>query len=583
MSRCREVSLDSDDAALPLIEGIDDDKRGSHGRHSRARSLRWRILLIALAHLPLIAIQALRCWQRPYERYAPLALLAALVFIRRDAASLGPLEPGDRRLASGLLAGAWAMLAVACVLASYWLGAVAALGASAAAAYAAGGSRLVRALWPAWAFLAMAIPLPLGLDHAVMVGLQSGTTRCASLILDMMGVYHVQQGGTFLLIDRRLATAFPNSSMHSLFAVVVLTAFLVVWRRRPTIWVITLVEVAVVWVVLCDILRAVAMTALAARRHIDTGSGWRREALGLAAVALSLGLILSTDRLFRLLADTYRLLAVGPGRPSPRPWRLPDVSGASRRFFRELSTDWGFLSGREPDDPATTRLPDLRRTALASWGLTAAYGALLVAQPFLLRTFVADEVLRPKMPGWFAVLKADDLPASYEGGFRRQAMATERPARGAMGAFSDRWVYRWENRRATISLDGPFRGWYDPTAQYELLNWTAGAWSLRPAEPAKPDTLTVQLERPGRQAELFVSGFDDRGRPVRPREVAGRLVNLLFERTDALTQPRGYQVRMLVEGATAMSASEREQALAFFRGARTLIHEHGPGGSRVAR
>jgi hypothetical protein len=550
-------------------------------------SLRWRILLIALAHLPLIAIQALRCWQRPYERYAPFALLAALVLVRRDAARLGPLEPGDRRLATSLLAGAWAMLAVACVLASYWLGAVAALGASAAAAYAAGGSRLVRALWPAWAFLVMAIPLPLGLDSAVMVGLQSGTTRCASLVLDMMGVYHVQQGGTFLLVDRRLAPAFPSSSMHSLFAVVVFTAFLVVWRRRPTIWVLTLVEVAVVWVVLCDILRAVAMTALAARRHIDTGSGWRREALGLAAVALSLGLILSTDRLFRLLADTYRLLAVGPGRPSPRPWRLPEVPGASRRIFRGLSASRGFLSGsaREPDDPSTTRLPDPRRTALASWGLTAAYGVLLAAQPFLLRTFVADEVLRPKMPGWFAALKADDLPASYEGGFRRQAMTTKWPPRGAMGAFSDRWVYRWESRRVTISLDGPFRGWYDPTAQYELLNWTAGAWSLPPAEPAKPDTLTVQLERPGRQAELFVSGFDDRGRTVPPREVAGRLVlvNLLFERIDALTQPRGYQIRMLVEGATAMSASEREQALAFFRGACALIHEHGPGGGRVAR
>ena len=97
------------------------------------------VVILVLAHLPLLALQARLTWEYPHYRFFPLVPIGAGWLAVRAGRRLGPLEPGPVRPAAWLLGGCWAVLAGACLIGSAWLGAVATLVSTAALLYAIGG------------------------------------------------------------------------------------------------------------------------------------------------------------------------------------------------------------------------------------------------------------------------------------------------------------------------------------------------------------------------------------------------------------------------------------------------------------
>ncbi len=338
------------------------------------------VVLIVLAHLPLLALLARITWERSHYRFFPLVPIGAGWLAVRAGRRLGPLAPGPGRPVAWLLGGCWALLACACLTGSSWLGGVATLGATAAVIYAVGGGALLRPLLPAWGLLLLAIPPPLELDQQVIGTLQTAVSRVSSSVLDLMGVFHLRQGNVIRLADRPLLIEEACSGIHSLFAVLAGMAFLAIWCQRSLARGLALLAAAVTWVILGNILRIVTVVLLAARWQIDVASGWSHEALGLAVFALALGLTVSTDNLISFFVDLRTLPQQG--------WQegLIEEPGAAAAAAPLA------LPEPIPHHPtsAPTRLPDLRRTALAAWPLAAAYGALLLAQPMLIGILIQD-------------------------------------------------------------------------------------------------------------------------------------------------------------------------------------------------
>jgi exosortase len=527
------------------------------------------VTVLVLAHLPMLALQARLTWDYPHYRFFPLAVLGAGVLAARPARRLGPLVPGSGGRAVCSLGGSWALLAVACLIGSPWLGTVAALGAAAAVAYSVGGGRLARALLPAWGLLVLALPPPVRLDGQLIGLLQAAATRCSSRVLDLMGVFHLREGNVIRLADRPLLVEEACSGVHSLFAVLCGTIFLAAWTRRSIGRGVALVTAAVGWVFLANILRIVTVVVVAERWKVDLSSGWAHQALGLAVFGLALGLTASTESLVSLLAV---------------------VRGLRRVRERELMM--GTLAappapGPDRPPPSPTLLPDLRRTRLASWPVLAAYGSLLLAQPVLLGDllqdyFVPGSVLASRL----MAVRAGDLPGSW-GDFRQQGLQTvRRDFSHASGRFSQVWTYRWGGRTVTVSLDGPFLGWHELTSCYLGQGWACRERSVRPREGPGEAVAVARLERPPElKGDLLFSLFDDRGRVLEPGILFGQ-AGYVFERLSFWRRQWGhrtYQVQLLVEGRAPLTPDEQGQALAFFEQVRSqLIQRLSPSGRGVS-
>ena len=132
-----------------------------------------------------------------------------------------------------------------------------------AIAYALGGTRLVRAILPAWAFLGLVITPPLTPNYRLVAALQWGVTRFSCRILDLIGVYHLRDGNVIRLAHRTLLVEEACSGIHSLYAVLAGTIFFAAWARRSFLRGVVLVVSAVLWVAAGNALRIVAVAALA--------------------------------------------------------------------------------------------------------------------------------------------------------------------------------------------------------------------------------------------------------------------------------------------------------------------------------
>jgi len=518
------------------------------------------LAVVGLAHLALLALQARLTWGHPHYRFFPVLLVGAGAIAARAVSRLGRLVPGSNRPVRWMLGSAWALLVGACLIGSAWLGTVAAMLATLGVAFALGGGRLLRSLLPAWGLLWLAIPPPIGLDYELVTLLQTAATGWSSRVLDVLGVFHLREGNVIRLADRRLLIEEACSGIHSLFAVLAATLFLAIWGRRSPLRGLALVTTAVAWVFLGNVLRIVVVVDLAAHWQLDLSTGWPHEALGLAVFALALGLTASSDCLFSLLPCVVSLR---------RAWVEQSLIG---RF--------SVPPAPRPAPPplAPTQVPDLCWSRLASWPLAAAYGAVILAQPLLIRSLLEDYFLPgPVVASRLLDLRATDLPAT-SGSLRQQGFETlQRQLGSDDGRFSERWCYRWGERTVNVSMDGPFQGWHELTRCYLSNGWTSRGRSVQAEGAHKGGAVAVvRLERPpDRQGELLFSLFDERGHVLEPDNFGGRR-GFLSEVVDfwrRKSRRRTYQLQLLAEGACPLTPAERSEALSFFHRVRSQLVE----------
>src|SRR5438067_2029850 len=111
-----------------------------------ATAVPWRLGAMGLlwigAYLPLVSAHARQLWLRPHYQFFPLVLVGAVVLFCSRLKDAGPLSPGSGRWSAMWVSVTLALTAVAVLLNSSWLGAVALLSTLAAVLFGIGGRPL---------------------------------------------------------------------------------------------------------------------------------------------------------------------------------------------------------------------------------------------------------------------------------------------------------------------------------------------------------------------------------------------------------------------------------------------------------
>jgi exosortase len=550
----------------------------------------WSLAAIVAAHVPVLCLRSAAQWSDPDHNIFPLVWAGAGFLAWRGTRALGPLEPGRRGLAWTLLLACWLALGAAAVVGSPWLGCAAAQAALMVLAYAWGGRRLALAVLPAWGLLGLMMT-PIALTRSIGQSLQQLATRWSSEALDLIGVFHLPQGNVIVLAGRRLLVEEACSGIHSLFAILAVTLFFALWRRISAVHLVVLLAAAAFWVLVVNTGRIVLVAWAAARRGVDLAAGWRHEALGLALVAVTLGLLASTECLYPVVAAGLRgtwTAAVTPLLKWRRRWLR------KRAFWRDAGQDRPLASelpavpvpGPPPVPPPAlgpTRWPAPGATALARRAVAAGYAVLAALMLVLFWPAVCEglkvHTAETAMVKRLGTLAADALPAS-KGAFRRLDFKVERrEAHSVSGEHSRTWFYASGARQAAASVDYPFRDWHDLTVCYTSAGWTVLAHGVEPGEVVAVD-LREGTRVFGDYATLFFSLVRPGGSvlsqplPETPRPWYEPLQKLDPRRSWDVHLRRlakTYQVQLLVTGSGPLSAEERARARAFFLDVRSLV------------
>ena len=522
------------------------------------------LIVLALACAPWLVMHFGRMMAAPHYQFVAIVPLGALALAWRDRQGLGQLTPGAVRTTQLLAGAAWLLLLAAGFFSSGLMGLVATLVTLLAAAWALGGSVLLRAMLPAWLFLWLLFPLPLGYDLKLISKLQSLVSWETSRVLDLLGVIHVMAGNVIEVPGRRLLVEDACSGIHSLFAVLTCTVFFVLWNRCSLPRSLYLILAAGFWVLLANAVRVVTIAVAFTRWGADLSTGWQHEALGWVLFALTLGLLWSSDGLYLFFA-TRRQEEEAPAAPPAVPTRLPA---------------WATL-GLAP------------APAIAAFGLLAVLqGALFWAERSLLpglKVSPAEERMKS--------MTAESLPQKIDPWQQAHfSTSLSKILEDQVGISSRVWTYRTGAVSANVSADFFFPGWHDLRVCYASQGWVlqpARVYQEQGPNGADGAFLAVPMDKPlERYGYLWFGQVRDDGQlwppPLEDKLVeavssrGGTAYRLLWARLrgDDASQSIGLfdntpacQVQVFIESYAPLGEKELAEGQSLFLQARELFRQ----------
>lgn len=528
---------------------------------------------LLLAFVPVLWVYGATLWHLPHYEFALLLPIAAAFLAVPRFRHAGTLHPGKAIWFFPLIGAGGLLLAASVVLNSPWFGAVSAICTLLAVVYGLGGTRLLARMLPVCAVLVLGVRLPLNLDFKLTTWLQANAAEAASLVLTKFGVLHVLEGNVVEVPGRRFMVEEACSGIQSLFAITACTVFFAVWTCRHWLRTLLLLAVGWLWVWAANVVRVVGITILAWKYNLPVDEGLGHDVFSITLFTLTLGLIISSDRLLLFLIP----MGLFRGREADYEHHEP---GELRR--------WG-----------PTRLPAFERTWVSSPVVFLCFSALAVLQwlPML------AEARPVPIPTRLGQLSQADLPARF-GSWELEEFVTEtRAGNSQWGEFSHTWKYRTPTgKRAVISVDYPFRGWHELTICYVADGWNLTDRAVVPFAPsagfpAEDKCVVAEIERPGMNqfACLAWGVFDERQQPMGMPEALGtwtrlrqrvenfwlRLRTLGAVQGDSHNDAQTYQLQVLVQGFAPVSTEERGEVHALLAETHRILEAKLPGGTEA--
>lgn len=533
-----EKEMQSHSAARPEVTGL----------------LVTTLVLATAAHAPLLWFHARDLWSRPHYQFFPFAIAGAIVLAVSRWPRTDALQVGHSRLS--LLFWGISMLSfgLAFLLQSPWLCAVSILLALLALLYRVGGWTLCRRMLPAWGLLWLAVPLPLELDNRFIWSLQAWTSRAASAVLDRIGVFHSLAGNVIRVDGQQLLVEEACSGAHSFFALVPLTIFYVLWRRRPPVPAALLVVAAAGWAIVANVGRVVATTYLTTQVEIDVVSGWPHHLLGLVVSAVAVFGILSTDQLLMGIRHVTSLSAV-----------------LSSTIAEDVEPIPQHVKSHSPVVP-----PKLAKYAASMYGVLFA-GQLLVLGPRL----VQDAHALADRPLTVSVLGEEFLGPPPENWHRVDYRQEDRGESQDLARYSQTWRYRAGAHSAILSVDYPYSGIHDLMPCYRNQGWKLLQKEHLTQSGTGPCIVSSFTRPLGGRGFLVYQGFDSEGQPLATRRPM-RANDSVIQRTMTRIKtnwwsllgspprdlpgyrPPSYQVQLFLVADRSLTTAERRQVLTFY-------------------
>ncbi|MBB73879.1 MAG: hypothetical protein CMJ75_05120, partial [Planctomycetaceae bacterium] len=406
------------------------------------------IVLYSVACAPLLWILAQRLWRSEHYQFFPIAILGAGYLAYTQLGDPNAMIPGARLLRNVATLVVLLLTAVAVVLESPWLVAAVALLALLCFIYVVGGLLLVRRWLPAWVVLALAVPLPLGIDLQLILILQRIATRWASGCLDLLGYRHLVRGVVIEVPGHSFLIEEACSGINSLFAALTCALFYAMLLRSGVLRTLALLVLTTLWVVAANAVRVALVTIAGSQWDLPLTEGVGHAAVGFVLFAFVLVMVLSTDRLLLFLVPRSEAI-----------WQ----SGWSqaRRLFpefvlRRLAPTSDASVTTEPSRPVVRPAAYLLGSPITWISLASLTGlVLLQASDFLL----ARSAALP--PDLLASSDSQLLPAEWNGWRLTNSEQIQRKANNVNGMLSRTWTYVRGPLSVVVSIDGPFVGWHN--------------------------------------------------------------------------------------------------------------------------
>jgi exosortase len=573
--------------------------------------LDWLILmgLLAVAHLPLLVLQAQSLWAKPHYQFFPVALVGVMWFIYQRWPGLDACIPGNRWVSRLMFSVAYALLLVAAVLVSPWLGSVAALLTLTALTFSLGGASLLRRMLPVGLVLLLLIPPPLDLDQRVVGLLQTLASYGTSNVLDYVGILHIRSGNVIEVVGQRLFVEEACSGIRSFFSVMVYVSFFLIWVQAGWLRSVYLLLAAVVWVLLANLTRIIAIAYALNRWGIDLTFGWRHETVGYVLFLFILAGLWCMDQ-FWLYCTTVTAVAVPESAAAQRRKRR----GSSRRRAAQTAAQLEVEENGSAAAPAQEEAAEMEETPVpepapapaevvrerprrrsgpfpkASWTLDVAYLCLAAFQLVWMSTIMVGTTHdRSRIHELLDAQTAEAMPPELFGWKRGNFEVIDRDTGNFYGEHSHQWTYTTGTLRGTVSFDYPFAGWHELPLCYRSAGWDDE--EMQPVEVQGERFYSVHLRKPlDHHGYLWFNVFESDGRPVgrsRPaadnweKKAGRRFLNVVqqvqqsFDRILGRQQvvTPGFQFQLLLESYRPLTETELAQAQAWFKQASALARK----------
>lgn len=481
----------------------------------------WSLLLLAFGFLPLVAAFFLNLWSQPEYQFFPEALAAAAFFAwTRIREVPRPPAAGHPGVTIAVLGTSFAILTLALVIWSPWLGMIAALLAGVAVVWWCGGRPMLKAMVPAFVMLAVIIPPPLGLDVRLGLFLRSVATTLSSSALHLLGVAHSVEGHVIALPGQKLLVEEACSGINSLMFITAFSLFFLLWKRRKLWCYAVVVPAALAMVVIGNVVRITLGAWLRYHGGLDILTGWKHEWLSIILVVAYIALVIALERILpRGNAAAPPEIRI-PGTPGPS-LRWARAAGIAFAILGVIGIFRGWEKSREGVEPLRMARSSLKSTA----------------------TFRMPETIG----GWTRLETGPPLLNKIE----------------SLGLSTLIWTYETRGMRAVVALDYPISGYHDVEGCYKNAGWVVGRKEHVVPTDGKPDRIEIEMKKaPDSQGTLWFATMNEQGRRVDEadpdRNFWGRFVNLGAPRETT------YRIQLLIVGNKPLDDSGRAAAEELF-------------------
>lgn len=499
-------------------------------------------LLLALSHLSLLAVHFSWMWTQESYHYLPaLAIAICLLFAYRWDKVLR--LPSSWQGWALIAISACAILPVAVWSNSPWLTALAFilnLGAFLLSQKVSADDARDGQLFRVWPLTWLLVPLPMNMDQTLTAVLQLRSSRLSSYLLDLLNVPHVLLGNVIELPSERLFVEEACSGVQSLYTVVFCAVLIVVAFGRAMCLLPVYVALAIVWAVLMNVIRIVAIAAVRHWYDLDWSHGWQHSAIGYVSLSVSVLLLLSSDRVIRVLFFPTKPAAGTRGRTNP------------------LVTTWNYLFWSAPRPVRLAQAEPAGRPRLATQALMAMAICILLWQSVQAvnrptSPEPVSEALKQRFMNMPHSIPSSSVQSFVQASHERLQGSIEMP----LGENADVWRGSIATIPATIALTQPYPTWHDLSGCYRAIGWqlndrenlvTTGSdgqeWDY---------TFTRWVTDSGAYGYVWYCGFDERGRYVECAE-RSLLSRWRFRaiRDKSVTHGRVAMVQLVVESESAL-------------------------------
>ena len=406
--------------------------------------------LLAAGFLPLGLAYFAEAWGKPWYRWFPLALLAALALaVRALTQARQAAKPGADQAWVSLVFCGVGLLGLASAVWSPWLGWLALLVTLPGVIGWCGGKDLFRRLVPAYVLLVVCLSPPLDWDVTIVNRLERLLLSGADRLLYTLGGPHLVSAVGVTLPRLNVPHAGLYTGLHGLPAVLVLGLVFLLWMRRGPLRVCLTLVLSSLLFLPCESVRLARGLAACD----ETGTNFFLTAKSTQSVVgwwlLYALLLVSMDQFVRFLVVPRNRAETGEAPefpPEPPPW-----------------PGWGAVLGMRP---VASRL---------AWGLALAGVALAGVQ--VVRAWQkpagmseAARLAAVKLkPG--AVFRLPDWDGFHN--LRETNSLAQLPRVGTMlGA----WYRQRQDLAMAVGLSGPMMGFPSPLLAAQEQGWELRGW-----------------------------------------------------------------------------------------------------------